>query len=357
MNLKLKNLKRLSYLTLALTITLSSLNLSTVSAGGFDKNNDPSVVEPYLGLHLKTNLNELPRSGQLKGKKRPWTCDYWASKFHGIARNWSGEGSPAKKFDKVAGTSIASQEWFRTGGMFSRLRAAWEGICHGWAPAAIHFEEPGSCVYKGVTFHSGDIKALLSLMQGNYNKNPNCQVGTRCGTNNIRASDVINARSDNAVNDINPGAFYILLANGIALNDLGFVMDRTAGNEVWNQPVEGYKVISSRLLATVDRSVAAANTAKEVEMEIDVTYTSEMEPNKEPENEKAGEPDKEFRTHIQYKFILELDRNNEIIGGRWLSEDHPDFVWFSKKAEFPAPFGQTLKEIYEQSLINKAKNQ
>ncbi|NBX17181.1 MAG: hypothetical protein EBR09_07440, partial [Proteobacteria bacterium] len=49
----------------------------------------------------------------------------------------------------------------------SPAAAAWEGLCHGWAPASLEFNEPEPVTVTGennikIPFGSSDIKALLS---------------------------------------------------------------------------------------------------------------------------------------------------------------------------------------------------
>ncbi|MBF0313826.1 MAG: hypothetical protein HQK52_10450 [Oligoflexia bacterium] len=333
------------------SLVLLAIVANVAVAGHWDEENNPSAIEQYTGQKLIYKLQQLPTSGRLENK--PWPDTYWPTRNNGIAWDWSGEGSPAGKFDKAKGdgSGIAIKEWFRTRGIFARTAPDWAGICHGWAPAALNFEEPGTCDYNGVHFYSGDIKALLDLMQGNYNPLENCQVGGRSGTG-VSERRVVNADEDNVINDINPGAFHLIIANSIGRYQQGFVMDKDGGGEVWNQPTEGFKVLKM-VPKSVDRSLAAAGTVKEYEVETDVIYTDEEGPSKEPVVEKKGEADKEFRKHWSLKYILETDAQDNIIGGRWLQADHPDFIWFSKRAEFPEPFGKTLKAIYQKSLQNK----
>jgi hypothetical protein len=53
---------------------------------------------------------------------------------------------------------------------------------------------------------------------------------------------------------------------------------------------------------------------------------------------------------VNYEYYLELDANNRIIGGKWISEDYPDFIWKISKPVFTAEF-KDIEKIYKASLI------
>jgi hypothetical protein len=48
---------------------------------------------------------------------------------------------------------------------------------------------------------------------------------------------------------------------------------------------------------------------------------------------------------VEYRYRLELDANEEIVGGSWISEARPDFVWTNPKSEFSGAFA-ALGTIY-----------
>ena len=125
--------------------------------------------------------------------------------------------SPAEKFDllnaqysyplKKAVAEIASPR-----------RREWEGMCHGWAAAALNHPEP---VPKTVTnkdglmipFGSSDIKALLSYYYA-YVEDPvsTHQMGRRCDG------------KEHCDQDMNAGAFHIVLANKVGREGKGFFL-------------------------------------------------------------------------------------------------------------------------------------
>src|SRR5262249_33721584 len=51
-------------------------------------------------------------------------------------------------------------------------------------------------------------------------------------------------RAPSGCRDTNPGTFHLLLTNFLGIRKVSFVEDRTWDDEVWNQPLRGYKVTS-----------------------------------------------------------------------------------------------------------------
>ena len=80
--------------------------------------------------------------------------------------------SPAEKYDIFMGKfsyPTVKFEWART----SASHPQWYGLCHGWAPAAIVYDEPNPVTLTGpsgvkVPFGSSDVKALLTHFLANY---------------------------------------------------------------------------------------------------------------------------------------------------------------------------------------------
>ena len=54
----------------------------------------------------------------------------------------------------------------------------WFGLCHAWVPAAMREDRPLNTIeYNGVTFHVGDLEALIIAA---YNRNGAEMIGGRC---------------------------------------------------------------------------------------------------------------------------------------------------------------------------------
>ena len=146
-----------------------------------------------LGGNFNQYFDELPRTARLH--TLPWSDSYWQSNKGGISYRWRTKSknyfdyrlptkgqifnmsmsqladlSPAEKYDIFMGRydfPTVKLERERT----SRQDKKWEGICHGWAPAALHFTEPHPVLIDSVDgvavpFGSSDVKALLSYYQG-----------------------------------------------------------------------------------------------------------------------------------------------------------------------------------------------
>lgn len=180
----------------------------------------PAILhaEPWNELSDPTNLNSnydyafqnLPLNGAVDESKIPWSDNYWESDWGGISLRWRElseaqldpdvreEGvdpyvlfeytppnrsrvlsmtraelanlSPAEKYDILMGrydypTVRAERE--RT----SPDQEYWEGLCHGWVPAAINHPEPKPIDVRNadgvnVPFGTSDLKGLLSYYYG-----------------------------------------------------------------------------------------------------------------------------------------------------------------------------------------------
>ncbi|MBF0364081.1 MAG: hypothetical protein HQK50_00835 [Oligoflexia bacterium] len=361
---------------LAMTISTLLLNLVSVSTllasdglvpfSAWDLNNDPANINvEATDRAFEYNLARLPMRGELE--KKPWTDTYWPSYKRGIAQRWVDSSSigfsfrdffssrlsekkvaklsPAEKYDLYLGNMdypLTEAEKNRT----SRSAPKWEGLCHGWAMASMLFDEPNPITVvnnNGVVIHFGssDIKALLTLLQGNYNEGKTYFAGSRCDAkfNVYRWHN-----RNNACMDVNAGAFHVILSNKIGILKQGIVIDRQTDKEVWNQPVHAFrsKIIAEQA-ATAD---AATGTVKEVVVSTVITYTAEIEPNFYPQN-RAGTED--FRVLKEYRYILELNRHGNIIGGEWISSDYPDFIWTQSRVRFVNYFA-SLAKLYQLSI-------
>jgi hypothetical protein len=247
-------------LPLAIAAGCSKAPVTSTTKEAWDGANDP--------LHLATNyerrLSALPTSGQ--AARAPWSDTYWPTTDGGVAARWqlSGGGvnnytpptyaevqtwtlaqrallSPAEKYDIYLGRydyPLVAYERQRTAG----VHQGWEGLCHGWAPAALAFDEPKSVLLTGagniqIPFAASDIKALMILVQGQFPNVNSYSAGARCNVD-------LNGRPDLAANpecrDINAGTFHIVLANQLGLAHQGFVADVTRDYQVWNQPISAF---------------------------------------------------------------------------------------------------------------------
>ena len=314
--------------------------------------NDPTT----LGGDYQLKFSELPARGQVN--TLPWSDDYWPDNKGGIAARWHGKGeafsytppsknqvqamdvaslaalSPAEKYDIYKGRfdyPTVSRERQRT----HKSSADWEGLCHGWAPAAILYPEPQATLATSrdgikVPFGSSDLKALLTYYQGDIADAPSRSLGERC---DIDLHKHPRHGRDPECRDVNAGAFHVILANHLGLLGEAFVADMTRDKEVWNQPVYGF---TSKVVKTQEPSPgAAAGTAREVVVKTTVRYTQETDPTWNALN---GSKDYGAAENA-YQYRLELDEDGVILGGEWLEFDRPDFLWTQGRPKFTGYFG------------------
>jgi hypothetical protein len=245
-----------------------------------------SADNPFIfGGSLEQRIANLPQVGE--AANIPWAGNYWPVYEDSINNRWDGaqSDSPAKKYEKAfGGTGVedAVSKYHGIDAQSSRKACSqdseceskigescakragkdkgyciptWWGICHAWSPAAILLPEPKHPVtMNGVTFKVQDIKALITLV---HDKTTSKFVSLRCD----RDADAGNvtfdgsgrpADSNSECRDTNPGTFHLLLANYLGIHKASFVEDRTWDDEVWNQPLRGYKVTEQQEVSAAE---------------------------------------------------------------------------------------------------------
>jgi hypothetical protein len=367
--------------------------------------NSPSLM---VGNGYQANLNALPAQASLSEAHKPWTDTWWPSYQGGIATRWNWNPgnalmqaktaaqldtlrrstsvngmwslfkfhlysreelmamtpelrervvralSPAEKLDLYNGNysyPTVQAEWKRV----NPFDAWWEGICNGWAPASLAYMEPAprEDLYNRdgihVPFGSSDVKALLS-----YNATP--AGGPRMTSNlgNPCKTAFFAARGNCDANDVNPGAFYIVLANQIGLMHEGFVLDKDPTTEIWNQPVFGYRAKFGPRMA-VTRTHNASSAVYEVATHLEVDWGEDDVPMWDAV---TGTPGYKFET-ASIDMVLELDGKGNIVGGRWgtysygKDEDYhsfvgkgPDYLWKMRRYGFEGRLS-SVNQIYK----------
>jgi hypothetical protein len=252
----------------------------------WDEANSPVL----MGVKSKT-FGLIAREGALPEDRYPWTDDYWATFRGGIALRWQkvtdstkngqelnyplfdlkrlknlsqaelDQLSPAEKYDLAYGRydfPLVKQQWDEARELQREMGKIppWYGICHGWAAASLAEPEPGekaSIVNPDglrVNFFASDIKALMSKVYADGH-HAETLVGKRCSTLSHEISTDLAGRVVlPECRDLNPAALHLILAQNLKnknpLIRRGFIMDIAGDVEVWNQPVVGFKVLSSR---------------------------------------------------------------------------------------------------------------
>jgi len=224
---------------------------------------------------LEYRLEELPREGE--AANIPWASSYWPVHEDSLNFKWAGEDtlSTSEKYGKAFDVEDITEKVSkhhgiakysdrtecstdddcndkigeacskRHGAEKGRCIPTWWGICHAWAPAAILHPEPLRPVTRnGVTFEVNDIKALVTIMN---DKAAYKFVSLRCDADDSEGEIEYDqwdrpTGDDIGCKDTNPGTYHVLLTNYLGLQAQSFVEDRTFDNEVWNQPLRGYRI-------------------------------------------------------------------------------------------------------------------
>lgn len=210
---------------------------------------------------------------------------------------------------------------------------SWGGFCHGFAAASLEYKEPTKVIANGVKFFHSDIKAIMAfyyhyLLKNNLVKS--FYIGSSCQQN----LELPNRSYDSSCEDVNAGAFHLALNHKLFVEQKGFVMDISPGNEIWNVPVIGYK---SHVLGDYQGQYGntARGTVEIKHLKTVVDYLTYQAP--EIDKEVPG-LEGQIVKNRSYEYTLELDRFGNIIGGEWLASDRPDFLWYS--SPFPRPSGE-----------------
>ena len=255
--------------------------------------------------------------------------------------------SPAEKYDLLVGDSqmtLTQTEWAevdRTAKVGAL--AKWDGICDGGSAASIYFHEPKNEVNvkspsgENIRFHLTDIKGLEALLWSSYNLNIPV-VGNRCKTKNP-AKDENGVIVDPACAGVNPGAWHIALLNLLGRRKQVLFINRSNDAEVWNVPVLAYKLKYFKPGAAVD-----TGSFSDSEMRIKDLAIDKFHDYRAPQTEfivgaavsidiatgsvdSRDLPMKAPLKTMSFKYELELNSEGKIIGGEWIDEKHPNFMW------------------------------
>lgn len=209
--------------------------------------------------------------GTAQPKNIPWAGSFWPYKEKGIADNFVYDSrtsypSPAEKFDKFFGEKSAT-EWEKRNhscdnqtGELKKGCESWWGHCNAWAAAGIKEAEPRASISKkmrggDVTLTVADLKAFKTemYMENNALFTGNTDKAEKTGKWIFDSSDAISrkligegATTYDAFWDVTPRSFFLIFTNYVGMREIGVVIDRFTGDEVWNQPIAGYKMLPIR---------------------------------------------------------------------------------------------------------------
>lgn len=244
------------------------------------------------------------------------------------------------------------------------LVAPFSGVCHGWGPASLTIPRPERVVSlmspfgRRINFYPFDIKALSSFLWGKSPASNNVKFdGNKCysGGKKTHFGRLVDPKCFN----VNPAQFHLVAVNQLGLNRRGFLVDRKNNGTVWNHPIYAYRArffsVASRHPRpglTLDqakvraRSIAfdpfrefrSPGTVSLVGVEMTFWYGTE---NRSPDHVRTDDPSKDKTDHQTLKYDLELDADDNVIGGEWrefndaseqtlvetIGYTHPNSIW------------------------------
>ena len=231
----------------------------------------------------------------------------------------------------------------------------WEGICHGWAPAASYMKRPlkefsvesidGRFT---IPFYPDDLKGLASLLWANSLIQDNSMVeGIRCDTNNPDVDYGSGKVTYTRCKGVNPGIWHLNVLGLIGEKHMPFIINKNNDMEIWNQPVTGFdfKYYNPKTNETgriEDVSVSAKsmndplskfrdpNTAYVVGVDMNFQYMDETEPSHATTDDQT----KDAVAPMHMKYELELDVAYNVLGGEWATETDQDRRWIPNYPAF-----------------------
>jgi hypothetical protein len=374
---------------------------STAFAELYDSGSHPANFSRIAGISPVLNFNALPKVGKLADDRLAWSETYWPSNVGGVAYRWNhptptpfkytlhtkeelirmseeeiSHLSPSELYD-ISNNDYNYTLTRRALSLYTPRDLWWEGICHGWAQAAINYPEPAPIVYRNaagirVPIGSSDVKALLAMHEAyNYKGEKFAFAGRRCKINGKvegesddrdppanRAYPAVELADSPDCRDVNAGAFHVIISNMLGLLGKGFVADIDRFNDVWNQPIAGYKTVIAGE-EPVDATHLSSGIARRVRVKLEMIYGEELK-FYTPALAAAGNqnfvsklpvtktPHQKFLSR-NYEYIVEVNSAGNVVGGEWVSSTRPDFMWlYGRSSGFknsPMPLAH-LKHIY-----------
>lgn len=260
----------------------------------------------------------------------------------------------------------------RTGAGSGYCIPTWYGICHAWAPAAILEAEPQCDVVKnGQTFRVLDIKALVTAV---YDGSAISTVFTGArfnGPDTPAATDAYGRFVNAARRDVGAGFFHLAITTIMGKHKQSFIIDVTAGTQVWNQPVRSYEVQAMDLVDVAHASQQYFGTtvypfnAQMVYLAFVKTSVRWIVEAYADGPLVATQRVDTYTASREYEYLLELDANYAVIGGEWVGRskvDHPDFLWFPTSKPDPSTITKAglsyahVKELLDLSVSCGAVN-
>jgi len=395
-----------------ISVLLSSLYVANASlkqkvyggsleAEAFSAYADPRNIAKDLGEDFVFQFESLPLQGQ--PDVEPWSSTYWPVYLDSVNYRWAGAKiySPIEKwelaFNATGLTKAVSQRWGKNSAHYLKNSdgtpvecstdddcpggstqaacvtrdlspkkvciAKWYGLCHAWAPAAMVEKPPKKqVVVNGILFDINDLLALTILSYDYmYDKDTNgVKLRWYSRTCNTFAKDMkfdkFGRPLDDDCRDMNAGAFHIIMTNFLGISGKPFFINKNMDREIWNQPVDSFKVNSYKTLdydearAMMDGNPNddpfSSDAVSFIYVNTDLTYISESNPRLDTKVVHR-------KTVMELEYILEINSDGEIIGGEWIHESivkRPGYVVFydSRKDN-----GTSFNGLFQWSHLSK----
>ena len=257
--------------------------------------------------------------------------------------------APSEKYDLYLGDadfSFTHAEWQA---MLEQKKfiggiTFWEGSCHGWSTAAINEPRPAHLInvmsLDGkyvIPFYPDDLKALgTRLWADSLIQDHTVLEGDRCTSSFPKQDPATGKVLNNSCQGVNPGDFHISVLELVGARKQSFVVNRSNEKNIWNQPVAGYKInyfnpitgdsgdLVNSIVARTDYAdpyarFRAPQSRFIVGVEMELKYVSETVPSHKKED---SAKDDLIKT-MDVRYDLELDENNQIVGGEWRNDTDP----------------------------------
>ena len=276
-----------------ITAMLALFYVASIQAEPWNQHNSPTL----FANDLVTTLQGLPVSGE--ANNIPWAGSYWPVYKDSINDPWEGAGTkpPSQKYAEAFGYNageVMDQVSLHHGidahshrrscvndnqcpddvGVCSKRTGQATGYCiPKWfggnyaAPSILLSEPKYEVLHNGVNFRINDIKALISSI---YYRTVHRFTSLRCNTDEQSMRLDAYGRPtgfDSECRDTNPGTLHLLLTNYIGIRGASFVADRNWDDEVWNEPIRGYRIVHKNEISAkeANRLVGVLETRMAVE--------------------------------------------------------------------------------------------
>ncbi|MFO1495408.1 MAG: hypothetical protein U1F26_12225 [Lysobacterales bacterium] len=344
-------------------------------ARAWDWANDPR----RLVAHPVTEFAELPLTGAVPAARLPYADAQWLHFRAGIAYRWrsrdpayaasTGPGnwalfqiqspareqalhmsraalaelSPAEKYDLARGRyDYPLTRRVLDDPTVNPFADPSSGICHGTAAAMIAQEEPLAVEARNpdgirVPFTATDIKALIGQAYASTRLHT-AMLGRGCRGAPNGVPDVTGCL------DVNAGAFHIALANLIGRQGQPFIAEIDAAAAVWNYPVQGYASEVIEESPPARRSAQGSTRRLRVRTTLDFAGIADVP--SDDDHRPAGASTRSAAPPYRIDYWLDLDASGRILGGDWLTDTHPDYLWLATCPGFSGEFAE-LAQLYK----------